>query len=86
MWIECAMLLDGCCVWSFLCYDLVPSVYIVLLDQVFLVLIKVLGIRNTLLKGLIRKPCEEVLLSDRIGAGRGAVMVMVELRFPHKFV
>ena len=66
--------------------DLISTIYVVLLDQLLLVLVVVFGIGDLLLKCLIGEAGQEVLLQVGGGAGRRPVMQMVKLRVTDEFV
>ena len=59
---------------------------IVLLDKIFLVLIKILRVRYDLLEGLAGEAVEEVLLAKGLRAGWGSIMEVVKLGMPDLLV
>lgn len=59
---------------------------IVLLDKIFLVLIKILRVRYDLLEGLAGEAVEEVLLAKGLRTGWGSIVKVVKFGMPNLFV
>lgn len=84
--IEGTMLHNCCGIGAVGLQDLISAIYIVLLDQLLFVLVEIFCVRDLLLKGLIGKAGQEVLLQVGGGAGRRTVGLVLKLRVADKLV